>query len=446
MLDELLGLVVLNVIFLCSGAGVLLLCGWSNGWGLRGWVGLSYLTGVAWSGVLGGLLLESGLSLGRSDIVLGASAPLVLAVILRRFREPSRPRPMAGSLVARWAAVPAVLIATGITLVRAVAQPLDSWDAWAFWTPKAESIIYFHGLSGAYFRSGVPNADYPPLMPALESDAFRFMGQLDTTLVHIQYALLFIAFIAALAELLHAVDRYKLAAILILIAAAPGMTTQTVSAYADVPIAIFASLGALLLWSAVQERSLGIYALAGLFLAATLATKSEGAIYAAAIALSLLCISRGARLRIVGVFVAAAALSIVPWRVWTATNHVHGAWGFRASYLFERLGRFPRAFVFLAHVFASTAAWLLLPWVVLAAIIIGLMYEHRSEALFVLGMLAFSTLALDVVYWGSTYPFHWYLETSASRVITTPALIGASFTPLLISRSNNPRAPAPAGE
>ena len=45
------------------------------------------------------------------------------------------------------------------------------WDAWAFWLPKAKSLLDFGGLDTAVggFTS-FANPGYPPLVPALEAE------------------------------------------------------------------------------------------------------------------------------------------------------------------------------------------------------------------------------------------------------------------------------------
>jgi hypothetical protein len=435
MVDELLGLTALNTLLYAAGAGLLVLVGWAGVTELRHWVGLSYLAGVAWCGVLGELFLVCGLSFDRFEIVLVCVVPPALATVVSRFRRGAQRRDVQAP-GSRWLTIPAISIA-GLAVVRSVAQPLSAWDAWSFWTPKAESIVYFHGLSSAFLRSGVANADYPAFGPALESAAFRFMGQFDTTLVHIQFSLLFVAFVAAVGESLRRwAEPKKLGAVLIVIAAAPAMYAQSTDAYADVPLAIYVSLGAFLFWIGIRERLRASLALAALFLAAAMATKTEGTVFATAVALSLLCVARRARLQILAVLITAAAVSVLPWHLWLVANHVHGTYSFHPDYLVERGSRFARALADLSGNLLDPAQWLLLPVLVIVAVIVGVAGQHRSEALFVLGILAISILALDVTYWGSSYPFAWYLRTSASRVVTTPLLVAATFTPLLISSAS----------
>ena len=82
MPGELLGLLLLDALFWLAGAGLLLLAGWSSPQGLRRWVGLAYLVGTAWTGVVGGILLVAGLAFDRLEIAVTASLPiLVFAVV-----------------------------------------------------------------------------------------------------------------------------------------------------------------------------------------------------------------------------------------------------------------------------------------------------------------------------------------------------------------------------
>lgn len=440
MVREILGLLLLNSLLCASGAGLLLLVGWSTLSELRRWVGLSYLVGVAWTGIAGGLLLVAGFSFDSVEIAAVAVLPLATFVFVSRLRE-KRARPAPEVDGSRWIAAPAILIA-GLIVLKSAVQPLSAWDAWSFWIPKAKSLIYFDGLSSAFLQSGVANADYPPLLPILESAAFRFMGQFDTTLIHVQFAFLFVAFVSAVAEMSNRLPQpYKLGTVLVLIAASPAMYMQVSDAYADAPLAIFVSVAALLLWRGIRENKGAALPLAALFLAAAMATKVEGMIFAAAIAVTLLWVSRhdsGAWRRILGVVAAAAAVSVIPWRLWLLANDIHGTYHFRANYLLEQPDRFVHALTSLGGNLVTPARWLLLPVVVLAGIAIGLAGERRPEASFVLGTLVISILALDVTYWGTSYPFDWHLRTSADRVTTTPFLLAATFTPALITSISRP--------
>ncbi len=439
MAEEILGLLLLNGLFWVAGAGLLLLTGWLGPGELPRWPGLAYVAGVAWAGVAGELMLVCGLSFDRTELVAVALTPGAILLLLSHRRQLA-PGPRLLHAGAHLIAVPAILIA-GLGLARSTRLPMSAWDAWSFWTPKAESIVDFHGLSSAFIGSGVSNPDYPLLVPALESSAFRFMGTFDTTLVHVQFSLLFIAFIGAAVELFGVLlgpgeRRREQAVILALIAAAPAMYVQSTDAYADAPLAIMVSLGALVLWRGVVLDARESLPLAALLFAAAMATKVEGMVFVAAVgaALALVCRGRpGTGRRILAVVGAAAAVSVVPWRLWLILNHLHGAYGLRVGYLVSRPERFAHALAALAGSLVSPANWLLLPLVVIAALSIGFSGGRRPEALFVLATVLISIAALDLTYWLSADPIGWYLATTTNRVVTAPLLVAVTFTPLLLA-------------
>ena len=80
-------------------------------------------------------------------------------------------------------------------------QGPESFDGWAFWTAKAKAIYFFGGLDEHLFRT-LPGATYPILLPTLHAIAFHFMGSADTVTLHLQYWLLLVGFVGAVAGLL----------------------------------------------------------------------------------------------------------------------------------------------------------------------------------------------------------------------------------------------------
>jgi hypothetical protein len=442
MVEEVAGLVALNALIWAAGMALLELGSIDA---LRRRVFLAYVIGFAWLGVVGSLLLVMRRPLNRWEIICVALAPAAAALVARRG---SRPRGAVQVLNPWWVAVPGVVMAL-TTLVRSTAQPLGGWDAWSFWTPKAESIVYFDGLSGPFFRSGVANPDYPLLIPALESSAFRFMGQMDTTLVHVQFALLALAFIGALADVLAGwADPRRLSVVLVLVAAAPAVYTQTLDAYADVPIAIFTSVGALLLWQSFETRDRRRAGLGLLLLAAAMATKVEGLVFTAAVVASFAWAyrksARDVRWLLAGALVAGVT-AVVPWRLWLLSHDIAGAYRFSIENLIEHPDRYGAALATLVGDLASPARWLLLPLVVVVATGLGFVDDARRRAAGVVaGASALSILGLGLVYWGTSYPFEWHLETSAGRVVTTPLLLAASFSAALMSSAERSDARARA--
>ena len=84
---------------------------------------------------------------------------------------------------------------------RARLSGLYEFDGWSFWVPKAKAIYEFGNLDERFFTS-LPGAAYPPLVPTLDAAAFHAMGSADVVTLHVQYWLLGVGFVWALAGLL----------------------------------------------------------------------------------------------------------------------------------------------------------------------------------------------------------------------------------------------------
>ena len=77
---------------------------------------------------------------------------------------------------------------------------LDEFDGWAFWVPKAKAIYFFGGLDPQFFPE-LPGPSYPPLVPALSTTSFHFMGSADVVTLHLQFWFFLVGFVAAVAGL-----------------------------------------------------------------------------------------------------------------------------------------------------------------------------------------------------------------------------------------------------
>jgi hypothetical protein len=428
--DRLGGLVTLNALLWMGGASLLLLTGHARGLGsLRRWVGLSYLVGVAYFGVVAQVLLVLGAALDRVEIVAVTLLP-VLVALLRGSLKAREPAVELRSWKAAAVFLPAAPVLLS-NLAAASAQPLRGWDAWSFWTPKAESIVHFGGLSSAYFHSGVGNADYPMLIPALETAAFRFMGSMDTVLVHVQFSLLFAAFVLTLGELLSGhVGGVKVACYLLIVAAAGGLYTQTLDAYADVPLAVFAAAAALVGWLWVGSGRQSLLLVMTILVSGALSTKMEARILVPALLAAFAIVrfrSRQSVRPLLGAAAAAVLVAVAPWQAWVSAHHIEPLYHFQLSHVTGDPGRFPQSLGQLAADFLSIREWQFLPVVVIAALVAGLFDPRlRGKVVATCGGLVLSIVALAVTYWGTSEPFPWQLDVSSSRVITGPLLIAAA--------------------
>ena len=132
MTEALLGLLLLNALFLGAGLGISALAGWWGGrFELRQSLGVSYLVGVAVFGVIAQALYVVGASLAGWQILLVCLPPLAGVVWgLRRHSE-----------ARAWPATNRVVLGLILALVALMAvdfwfQPLWAFDSWTFWTRR----------------------------------------------------------------------------------------------------------------------------------------------------------------------------------------------------------------------------------------------------------------------------------------------------------------------
>jgi hypothetical protein len=130
--------------------------------------------------------------------------------------------------------------------------------------------------------------------------------------------------------------------------------------------------------------------------------------------------------------------TIVPWLIWL---HAHRqplqsddySWGdlLRPDYLADRLGRLTYASGQMADSVFS-ARWLLVaPAALLALVMLARRRPLLATAL--LGWFVISFVGLAAVYWISPLDVHFYVETSAARVVATLPLVAGTISPLLFT-------------
>ena len=228
MIRSLAGLAFANAAFFAAGAGIVRLFGWR----LRTHPGLAYMSGISSVGVLSTLMLMAGLALRWWQI-------LILCALLASLGLVTHDRPEPTSAKTDWRlALPFGGLLSGylvVLFVQCVFQPLNSWDAWAKWTMKARAIVLLGGLDTSVFANHAYQPlvlDYPMLIPGLEAIDFRFMGRLDSMVIHVQFWLLLVGFLVAAYELLR--DRVPQALLwptLLLVGTAPALADNLTSVF-----------------------------------------------------------------------------------------------------------------------------------------------------------------------------------------------------------------------
>jgi len=431
---DVLQLGVANLSFWAAGWGVHRLVAGPERAGRLGGAATAYLVGVATVGVLATLLLLAGASLDVWQVVVLCAVLCGLGFLRDRRVRPSLPR------FAPWWAIlllAAFLVVLGVDLLF---QPLWAYDAWAQWTPKAKSFVLFDGLDARYFQTTAPNSDYPILVPALEAIDFRFMGGFATQVLHVQFFLLVVAYAGALFELLlpraRAVFVWALVATIVV---APSLGIQAAYALADVPLAVFFSIAGVFAWIWLEEDDPRALALMAVFSAAALAAKNEGLLFVGtlfAVVLVLTVFAESRRKTLLTLAVGLVALvGIVPWRLWAHAHHLTNYYAGSALSL-EHIGRVPISAARLLRESLDPTSWLaLLPLALAAAVLAWIYGGARRGPLLVGATLVLSFVELVLVYWATSLPFDYDLNTTARRVIMSPLLFAAVLSPLLLEQA-----------
>jgi hypothetical protein len=421
-------------------------------------VGLAFLAGLSFVLLIGIGLMTVGVPFGLPAFLAVSLATAVVGLALRRewvrgfragLRRPGlhdvrarirRPSPLA------WIAIPTlaaflIYAEEGIQATRW--RPLVEWDSWSIWSRKAEVLFHTGTLPTDFFASSsyiFMHADYPILIPLFESIQYRAMGTVDTQAIHWQFFLLVVAFVLAVLYLGHRRGTlFEWLPLGIAAAIVPAAASQLLTAYADIPSALFLALGVLLLGEWLRTYDARFLAIGVLLLAASANTKNEG-LMAAAVAFVVvlaetLIARRRVELKALGIGIGAFVLLILPWRAWIAAHGVHSdipvLKGLNPWYLADRADRVGPSWRSLYAQLIDQASWsYVIPiGVVLTVVCLGVR-RLRGLAVFYLatGLLTFA--ALIWVYWISpTVPLDFFLATSSYRVVAVLAAI--AFAALL---------------
>ena len=334
--------------------------------------------------------------------------------------------------VAGVAALVALLVRAWPTFA---AKPLDDYDAWAMWGMKAKALMLLGWADPDLFaaKAAAPlHLDYPLLVPSLDAVAARAMGGFDPRLVHLQFLLVGIAGIGALHALLR--DRVPAQLLwpgLVALAAAPGLTGQLLTAYADIPLALFVAAGVLAAARWVDDRSPWTLALATAFFAAGALSKNEGTIFAGAALVALAVATHRVRPLLLAAVAIEAAL--LPWQIWTKLHDVHSDTLVGANAIDVRHpGVFPAAFRTLVEYALSLHAWPFLLPLFLAAVVAA---AGTRLALFAWAWALVALFGLTWIYVVSPLEYSNYLAFSGDRVIDSLLVGAAALTPLLLAEA-----------
>ncbi len=440
-----------DLLILLGGFGILSAIGLRPGGALSafGMAGLAYLAGSAVIPLALTLLLVLGIPFAVVTFLLVALACIAVGVWRAWGSFDWRPAGVASGLrswrswsVDSWVVAAFVVAFAGfavIGLLNALESPMIEGDAWTIWARKAQVLTEHNKLWLPFYKDPVyafAHLDYPLQVPIFEAIHLRAAGLFDTQALLGHLWLLLLAFIWAMAYVAHAFGRVRpivWAPVLLLVATAPAVWQQS-SGNADLPMAMFACIGAFAAAIWLRDGDRRVLALAAIMLAAAANTKNEGTAVAVAaiIALGLVVVSRKLDRR---AFAFAAGFVVVfgilPWRLWLSHEHiktdVQTGKILHPGYLIEHFDRVWPTVKAIAMQLAEQGRWAyifpLASAFVIAALISGL---GRRIALFYLVTLILSWASFVVTYWVSLYELSWYLETSVPRIATVLVLLCAA--------------------
>lgn len=354
------------------------------------YAGLGFVIGFALTGVLLTVLLLAGVPFTGGAVVWLLLAEAVAVAVIGRRVGRALPGHSDGR---RWLNYPTAL---GIALAGlffealfagARLQGLQADGAWSHWVPKAKAVFFFDGLDRHFFAT-LPGPTNPPLMPIMNASAFHALGDVDVVTLHVQYWLIAVALVWAVAGLLYErVEPWILWPLLLLLLVAPRVGGRLVSPQADIPLDAFLVVAVALLVLWIDDgRGWRLWS-AALLLAAAVGTKREGLLLGLCVVLATLVATADRPRRALSagaVLLGGMAVTFAPWRLWLAAAEVPS--DVPASD--DRDGRAWPALRLARDVLFDIDLWSLLPLLAVAAIGVALFAGRSREALFGAVLLA----------------------------------------------------------
>lgn len=449
---ETLGLLALNAGYVVAGLAALVGSGLLRRPGqlpLLG--GLALLLGWLLTGVGQALALMLGLPAGVLTMVV---LWLLLAAAGGALALRVRPAPLAAVGEGGWGGRLVALAFAGLTLAylgaglaglrgqRGSFEP----DVTSFWLPKALSLYGTGGFGrGPGEFTSFTHPGYPPLLPGSEAATLHFIGRPDVLQLGIQHWIVAVAFFWAVGGLLLTRVRPAIVAPCIaLLAFAPAFRSLIGTSLGDESLLIQFGLACLLglLW--VIGREPRLLALCSLALAACALTKNEGLLLAGTLLVALLLVAgrRGAPL-VVAAAVAPLGARLV-WGLWLSANHIPSETDYKLStifdtgYLGDHGGRLWTGMDGLAAALLGPRWLLVVPLALAACALAAARRPRLVVATVVAGILIF--LGYSAIYWISPLDIHFYVDSSARRVISAVGVLAAVALPLALAESLDPAA------
>ena len=417
------------------------------------------LAGMAWVGIVAATLATLGSRLSIVGLLLltvATCAAGVVRVARRKDRGVAFTRvPRARSLF-DGLAVASALLALGVVSLFALAlflvKPLAEYDGWAMWGMKSRALAALGGDPGVFASPayGRLHLEYPLLLPSLHALPLQLLDGFASNAVVLSCLAIGFAGLAAVWGLLR--DRVRASLLLPFVAAlatAPAFFGQLATGYADVPVAMFAAVGAVAGARWLLDDARAWLALTTLFVVAACLAKNEGLLSGAATYVALLIVAEGRR-RAVFVSALVAGLVYAPWRAHVAIHDVGApaydlAQSFNLPFIVPRLGRAPEAGEGLLRLATNQYQFGFLLALGVAAVVVALVVGPRRLGVFggAFGFLSFA--GLTWIYVLAPEEVSTFISTNGDRVVVSLVVGLAALAPLLFEEAARQLAGARAG-
>ena len=283
---------------------------------------------------------------------------------------------------------------------------------------------------------------YPILLPSIEAAGFRFTGY-RPQLLDLQSWVFLVGFVAAIFQL--SADRARsivLAAVLLMLVAAPSTVSQLAGAEADIPLAVFVGAAGLCAALWLERRQTPLLVVAAVLAAGAAATKLEGPIFVGAVFLALAsCVWRQSRrdsLTVLATLALVLAVGVLPWRIWVL---VHGGApggggpSLAPSTLADQISYVPHAAAYLVYKLLDPLGWLLIVPLWLVAAWAAWRGGRRTLFAFAVLVVGIAFIGIVISYWSTPIDLSTHLARSARRVVTSIVFFSAALTPFLAGRN-----------
>ena len=281
---------IIGFVFVTSFAGFNIIIAYDRKASLGGLelAGLSYLFGIGAISVEMFLLGLFGAKFSMPIIIIpwGLLSIINIPCFISRFSKYSLRTAKFQKLNLSETIVAALLIfVISYAFFMALVRPVESYDAVAIWSLKAK-ILYlartmphnFFTMVGARFDGAHP--DYPLLLPLSEVWFYTFINNFNDLLVKALFPLNFLAFMAVFYIFLKKTIANRLFALIFtfILASVRQFSNYATNGYADMQMAIYASLTFLALYLWAREDSPAYFWTAFFSCIFAMWTKNEGAI------------------------------------------------------------------------------------------------------------------------------------------------------------------------